>query len=142
MRLLDQTDRALLKMLKHNARASVTEIAGTLGLSRATVNARMSALQEDGVIRRFTVDLADAAGEDLIHAISMLEIELAKVDKVHRALKRVPEIVSLYSTNGKWALVARTETANLTSFDNLLNDIGRIDGVSNVETCLLLKRIT
>ncbi len=129
-------------MLKHNARASVTEIAGTLGLSRATVNARMSALQEDGVIRRFTVDLADAAGEDLIHAISMLEIELAKVDKVHRALKRVPEIVSLYSTNGKWALVARTETANLTSFDNLLNDIGRIDGVSNVETCLLLKRIT
>ncbi|NKB27613.1 MAG: winged helix-turn-helix transcriptional regulator [Rhodobacteraceae bacterium] len=142
MRMLDNTDRDLLKLLRHNARTTVTELAATLSLTRATVKSRMSALLDDGVIHRFTIETADAADEDHINAISMLEIELAKVEKVHRTLKRLPEITSLHTTNGKWALVARSETRNLTAFDRLLNQIGRVDGVANVETCLLLTRLS
>ena len=58
MRLIDQIDRQLLTLLKHNARASVTELAATLDVSRVTVTSRMAALRADGIIRRFTVDLS------------------------------------------------------------------------------------
>ena len=141
MREVDDTDRALLRLLKRNARASVTELAATLGVSRVTVNARMSALRADGIIRRFTVDLSDGADEDLIRAVSLLELDLSQVDRVHRTLQRMPELSSVFTTNGKWALVAQSETKTLAAFDALLNRMGRVPGVLNVETCLLLTRL-
>ena len=141
MRVLDQIDRALLQRLKHNARASVTELAQTLEVSRVTVNARLAALRADGIIRRFTIDVSDSADEDLIRAVSLLELDLSKVDQVHRTLRRMPEFSSVFTTNGKWALVAQSETKTLAAFDALLNRMGRVPGVLNVETCLLLTRI-
>lgn len=141
MRQIDPLDRDLLKLLKHNARASVTELAAKLGVSRVTLKSRMASLRADGIIRRFTVDVADLSDQDLIQAVSLLELRLAKVEKVHRELKRMPEFTSLYTTNGKWALVAQSETKNLAAFDQLLNKIGKLDGVANVETCLLLTRL-
>jgi DNA-binding Lrp family transcriptional regulator len=141
MQDLDQTDRALLALLKHDGRASVTELAGKLGVSRATVKARMAALRANGVILRFSVDISDHIDQDLIQAVSLLEIQLSKVDKVHRALKRMPELRRVHTTNGKWAVVAQSHTQSLAQFDRFLNEIGRIDGVTNVETCLLLTRL-
>lgn len=141
MRPIDQIDRELLKLLSHNARASITELAGLLEVSRVTVKARISALRSDGIIRRFTVDLSDAADQDVIRAISLIELQLAKVEKVHRELGRMPELTSVYSTNGKWSVVAQSETRNLAAFDYLLNRIGKLEGVVNVETCLLLTRL-
>ncbi len=141
MRLIDETDRALLRLLRHDGRASVTALAADLKLSRVTVKARIEALQKDGIIRRFTVDLAETTEEDMVHAISMLELQLAKAAKVHRELSRMPEFTALHTTNGKWAVVAQSETRNLAQFDQLLYRIGRVDGVLNVETCLLLSRL-
>lgn len=138
---LDSIDHELLKLLKHNARASVTELANTMGVSRVTLKSRLTSLRANGTIRRFTIDVSDIAGEDLIQAVSLLELKLAKVDKVHRELRRIPELTSLYSTNGKWAVVAHSETKNLTAFDDFLSRIGKLDGVTNVETCLLLTRL-
>jgi len=141
MRQIDSTDRALLALLKQNSRATVTEIAATLDLSRVTVKSRINALKKDGIIRRFTIDVADTADQDLIHAVSLFELDLSRNDRVHRALRRIPEVISMYSTNGKWALVVYTETQHLADFDALLNRLGKLDGVSNIETCLLLSRI-
>lgn len=141
MRVLDEIDRALLAFLKQNARGSVTEIAATLNVSRATVKSHMAALRADGVIRRFTIEVSEAADRDLIQAVSLLVVEPSKADRVNRALKRINEITDIYSTNGKWDIVAHSETLNLGAFDALLYKIGHIDGVSNMETCLLLSRL-
>ena len=141
MRALDDTDQRLLALLKHNARCSITELAATLGVSRVTVKSRMASLRADGVIRRFTIDVSDLVDQDKIQAVSLLELQLAKVEKVHRALARFPEITNMHTTNGKWAVVAQSQTRNLAEFDHFLNQLGKLDGVSNVETCLLLTQL-
>ena len=141
MRILDQTDRDILKLLKHDARASVTSIAAELGVTRVTVKSRMASLKADGVIRRFTIDVEDVADQDMIPALSLIALDLSKAERVHRALSRMPELTSVHSTNGRWSVVARSETRTLAEFDRLLNRIGKLEGVSDVETCLLLSRI-
>ncbi len=138
---LDAIDLELLKLLKHDSRASVTELANTLGVSRVTLKSRLTALRANGTILRFTIDVAHAHEEDQIQAVSMLELQLTKANKVHRELMRIPEITNLYSTNGKWSVVAHSETKNLKAFDNFLSRIGNLNGVTNVETCLLLTRL-
>ena len=141
MRPITQTDREILKLLRHNARMSVTDIAATLTLSRVTVKARMAALQADGIIERFTIETADAVEEEMIHALSMLSLDMTQTERVVHALRRLPEVTSIHSTNGKWALVARSKTSSLAEFDQLLNRIGRVQGITDVETCLLLNKL-
>lgn len=54
---MDDVDRRLLDVLTDDARASVRELADRVGISRANAYARVARLREDGVLRRFTVDV-------------------------------------------------------------------------------------
>lgn len=54
---MDDVDRRLLDVLRNDSRASVRELADRVGISRANAYARVARLREDGVLRRFTVDV-------------------------------------------------------------------------------------
>lgn len=54
---MDDVDRRLLDVLREDARASVRDLADRVGISRANAYARIARLREDGVLRRFTVDV-------------------------------------------------------------------------------------
>lgn len=138
---IDATDRRLLALLRADARMSVTDLAGHLGVTRLTARNRMEALHKAGVIRRFTVDIAEGVAPQAIGAVSLIEVRGQKAQIVQRQLARMPEITALHSTNGAWALVAQSETESLAAFDALLNRIGALEGVGDVETCLLLTRL-
>lgn len=66
---LDDVDRGLLRMLTENARRTNNSLAEELGIAPSTCLARMNALRESGVIRKFTLDLDP---EVLGHALEAL----------------------------------------------------------------------
>lgn len=135
---LDQSDRNLLASLKRDGRASITKLAIDLGLSRATVQARMEKLVKSGAIERFTILLDPALDMDVIRAVMMIELEGTMTRSVTRTLKHMDAIVALHTTNGTWDLVAHIETSNLPEFDQVLRKVREIKGVLNSETSLLL----
>jgi len=49
----DETDIAILKKIKHNARLSYSDIAQEVGISRVAVKNRIKALEEKGIIRGY-----------------------------------------------------------------------------------------
>jgi DNA-binding Lrp family transcriptional regulator len=134
----DDTDRALIALLTRDARQPVTSLAAALGIARATVQARLDRLRARGIIRRFTVELAEGPGTPPVAAIMLIELKGAMSRQVIRALGRMPEVVSLHSTNGAWDLVARIETDTLPAFDRVLRQVREVPGVTNSQTCLLL----
>ncbi len=134
---ITQTDRRLLSALKSNARASLTELAGDTKTSRATVKSRLTRLIEGGVIRRFTIE-TDLDDRDGVRAITTMELQGSVARSVIRSLRKIPEVTALYSTNGKWDLVAEIRTENLQAIDQILRRIREISGVLNSETSLLL----
>ena len=135
---LNTTDRKLLAILRQNARASITTIAQQLGVSRATVQASLGRLLQSNVIQRFTIEVDVSAGVDLIKAVMTIEVQGNLTSSVVKALKKMPEIVSLHSTNGAWDLVAQIETTSLPEFDGLLRRTREINGILNSETSILL----
>lgn len=135
---LSETDRRLLAALRQDARASVTTLAGQLKLSRATVQTRLERLVDRGIIQRFTIDVDARAEHDLIRAIMLIELEGKLSKPVIAALRRLPEIGSLHTTNGNWDLVAHIEAYSLPEFDLVLRKVREIDGVLNSETSILL----
>lgn len=137
----EDNDRRLLAALRGNARMSVTELAHHLGMSRTTVRQRMDALVRSGRIRRFTIE-TDAASENEIRAISMVELQGSMSRAVIRQLNRIPEIASVHATSGVWDLVLEIRTDSLAGFDRVLRDIREIPGVVSSESCLLLAHMT
>ncbi|WP_208347342.1 Lrp/AsnC family transcriptional regulator [Pseudaestuariivita rosea] len=136
---MDQLDQALIRLLKEDARASVTTLAGRLNVSRATVQMRMARLIENNVIRRFTVELTDAP-DDAIRAVMMIELQGSMARSVLSKLRQLPQIIALHTTSGAWDLVAQIQTQTLGEFDQTLRNVRDIPGVSNSETSLLLAR--
>ncbi|SDF20541.1 Lrp/AsnC family transcriptional regulator [Limimaricola pyoseonensis] len=137
---LDPTDRRLVALLRQDARMPVTALAAELGLSRATVSARIERLRATGAIRRFTLELGTPDADDLVRAVMLIELQGPQARGVAARLRRMRQVSELHSTNGAWDLVARIEAASLSEFDRVLGDIREIPGVLNSETCLLLNR--
>ena len=46
---MDKVDERLISALRHDARASLSDLAATLNLSRTTVRSRIERLQERGI---------------------------------------------------------------------------------------------
>ena len=137
---LDALDRRLVALLRQDARASITTLAGRLGVARGTVHARLARLVESGTIRRFTVELDAPSRDDRVRAVMLIAVQGAKARQVSADLAREPEITDLHSTNGAWDFVATLETGSLAAFDRLLARVREIPGVTSSETCLLLDR--
>lgn len=135
---LDDLDHRLIALLRSDGRLPVAKLAAELGVSRATVTARMERLVKTGAIAGYTVMLRTSARSDAVRAITMVEIDGKNSEAVIRRLTGFPEIRTLYTTNGRWDVVAEVETPNLREFDELLRKIRQIDGIANTETSILL----
>jgi DNA-binding Lrp family transcriptional regulator len=138
---LDDGDRRLIALLRTDGRAPVTTLARQLDLSRATVKSRLERLVESGTVLGFTVRVRDNYGDDDVRAISLIEVEGRSTAEVIKALRGVPEIQTLHTTNGGWDLVAEIRAESLANFDRVLGRIRSVDGVINSESSLLLNSV-
>jgi DNA-binding Lrp family transcriptional regulator len=73
--VLDDLDHRLLSLLRTEARRPVAKLAAELGISRATVRARIDRLVANGVIGGFTIIVPEGAGRDLVRAVMMIAVE-------------------------------------------------------------------
>jgi DNA-binding Lrp family transcriptional regulator len=135
---MDDLDHRVIAALRVNGRASLAELAKDLGVSRGTVQNRLDRLIASGVILGFTVRLKNAAESDRIRAIMMIEVAGKNTRKIAQALRGLPQMLALYSTNGPFDLIAEIEVGNLTEFDHVLSQVRMIDGIARSETHLLL----
>ena len=135
---MDEIDQKLTTRLRHNGRQSVSNLATELGLTRATVRARMGRLEESGVILGYTVILKSDAIDLPVRGIMMIRIEGHTTDRVIRSLSGFPEISDIHTTNGRWDLVVELGTGTLSDFDAALRRIRLVPGVVSSDTNLLL----
>ena len=73
--ILTDGDLSLINLLKVNARASVSELARQLGVSRTTAQDRLTRLEEKGVITGYTVRLSAETSEAGVSAYVMISFE-------------------------------------------------------------------
>jgi DNA-binding Lrp family transcriptional regulator len=135
---MDDLDRKLIGLLRDNARTPAAALAKTLKIARGTVQNRLAKLEREGVIAGFTVRLRAATDEARIGALMTIAVEGNRIEPVLRTLRGDPAVVTLYTTNGRWDLVAEIRADTLQSFDAVLGRIRRIEGISGTETSLLL----
>ncbi|MCW1949746.1 MAG: Lrp/AsnC family transcriptional regulator [Octadecabacter sp.] len=135
---MDELDSRLVQALKRDGRAAVSDLSADLGVTRATVKARMDRLRESGEIAGFTVQTRADVAAHSVRGLMMLGIEGRGTEKVMRALSGMVEVQAVHSTNGTWDLIVEIGTDTLDALDGVLFRIRRMDGVTRSETSLLL----
>jgi DNA-binding Lrp family transcriptional regulator len=135
----EDKDRELVEILTADARLPLAEIAKRMGVSRATVQARLARLERDGVIAGYTVLRGrNPLSDNAISAIVLVEIDIKRQDEVVAALKDCPEIVGCRTTSGTYDLFVEVRCCNAARLDGLIDSIAAIDGVRKTTSSILL----
>lgn len=135
---MDEMDQRLVAELRRDGRASLSELAERLGLSRATVRARMERLVTRGEIAGFTVVTRGDVSAAPVRGLMMIGIEGRGGEKTMARLSGLPAVTAVHSTNGKWDLIVELATQTLLELDDVIYRIRNIEGVMTSETNLLL----
>jgi len=135
---LDKLDNRLVQALRRDGRAAVSDLAADLGVTRATVKARLDRLRTSGEIAGFTVVTRSDVATHAVRGLMMLGIEGRGTEKLMRSLAAMAEVQAVHSTNGTWDLIVEIGTETLSGFDTVLFAIRRLDGITRSETNLLL----
>lgn len=137
---LDDIDRHLLSLLQANARDSSANLARKLGLARTTVVARIARLEKSGVIKSYSVRLRSEAQDSGLRAYCALSVEPKSGPAVIKRLGKLPEIEELSAVSGIWDYMALLHAGSAERLDQVLDEIGAIEGVKQTTTAILLAR--
>jgi DNA-binding Lrp family transcriptional regulator len=135
---MDDVDQRLIAELRRDGRASLSELADRLTLSRATVRARMERLVTKGEIAGFTVVTRGDVSTAPVRGLMMIGIEGRGGEKIMARLGGLPAVTAVHSTNGKWDMIVELATQTLLELDDVIHRIRNIEGVMTSETNLLL----
>ena len=139
VKVITSQDEKLLAILRTNARASISDLARALNLSRSTVQSRMLKLEETGVIKGYSVDYGDAYLSQMVSAHVSIKVKQKQTTNTNLELKQIDAISQLYAISGEFDLIAVVQAQNLEKLSHLLDDIGNLDGVERTTSSVILE---
>lgn len=135
---MDGVDGRLIAELRRDGRAPLSDLADRLGLSRATVRARLERLVAKGEIAGFTVVTRSDVAAVPVRALMLIGIEGRGAERIMARLAGFPQVGAVHSTTGKWDLIAELGAQSLQELDEVIFRIREVEGVMTSETNLLL----
>lgn len=129
-RPLDRIDRAILRLLQEDGRASIRSVAEHVHVSRANAYARINRLIEDGVIRGFTARVDHERAGHGASAYITLKIVQNSWRTVRQKLLALPGVAHIALVSGDFDVLMLVHTPDNRSLRELV--LMRIQAVPEV----------
>lgn len=133
---MDDVDRKLLRLLKGDARASFVDLAKVLGTSEGTVRARVKRLQEDGIVRRFTVQTAGSNVKALVEV--RIETNIA-TGKLAGDIASWEGVERVWEVAGEYDVVVIVDVESTAALNEIIDRIRQFPGTQSTRSRLILK---
>ncbi|MFE5307546.1 Lrp/AsnC family transcriptional regulator [Isoptericola sp. NPDC056573] len=136
--VLDDVDRALVRALREDGRATLAALAGVTGLSQSAVQARVRKLEARRVITgyRAVVD-PDAVGLPIAAYVEITPLDQSQADDAPERLRDVPGIEACWSVAGNANYLLLVRVSSPSALEDLLGVIRREASVSTRSTVVL-----
>jgi DNA-binding Lrp family transcriptional regulator len=137
-RQLDRIDRAILRLLQQDGRASIRSVAERVHVSRANAYARIARMVESGVIRGFTARVDHERAGQGASAYITLKIVQNSWRTVRGQLLELPGVEHMALVSGEFDVLMLVHTVdNRALRDLVLNRIQAIPEVLGTHTLLV-----
>jgi DNA-binding Lrp family transcriptional regulator len=134
---VDPFDDKIIKILQSNSRKSFVEIADEIRLSESAVRRRVKHLIDSGIIKRFTIELESSNKTSAITLISVSSS--ADTSIVSSNLMKLNGVEVIYEITGQYDIAAIIVAPSIAEINKYIDDVRRIDGVSDTNTVIILK---
>jgi DNA-binding Lrp family transcriptional regulator len=134
---MDSIDLKILEELKADGRKSFNDIATVVGKTEATVRRRVRTLEDEGVIRKYTIEY-NIDSKPKTRATVKIEPDFKEIKSILKELIEIEEITDIWRLSGDCGLFIKVEIPSIEQFNPLIEEkISQIAGVKIMETCFI-----
>jgi transcriptional regulator, AsnC family len=136
---LDDTDRAILKILQEDARTAFSEIARRIDMSSATVHDRVGRMEDEGIIKGYHANVDPRAVGYGVAAFVGLRVEKGGKEETLDRLREIEQIRELHLTTGEWDVMMKIVADDTDALRELMfNNVATVDGFARSQTMVIL----
>ncbi|MFX1400686.1 MAG: Lrp/AsnC family transcriptional regulator, partial [Promethearchaeota archaeon] len=118
-------------------RVSFNDISQRVGKTEATVRRRVKRLEEDGIIKKYTIEYA-VNSKPKTRATVKIEPDFKEIKTIMKELNEIEEITDIWRLSGDCGLLVKVEIPSIEQFNPLIEEkISQIKGVKIMETCFI-----
>ena len=132
----------IIEILRENARIPYTEIASKLGLSEGAIRKRVSKMEEQGIIRGYSLDIDPRKmGYGTVVLLGM-DVEPKHFLSAARELSKFDCVQWVYTSTGDHMIMSEVWAKDVEDLNTIISEkISKIEGVSNLCPAILMERI-
>lgn len=135
-RSVTPTDRAIIRLLQQNSRASYAGSSRKTGIPESTIRRRMERLQEIGVIEFSMVADPAKLGYQL-RAIVGVKLDVRELEPIATTITEMEEVAFAAFVTGSFDIVIHVVVEHQEGLVQLLQRLARIEGVRSTETFVM-----
>jgi Lrp/AsnC family transcriptional regulator, leucine-responsive regulatory protein len=120
-KVLDETDRRLLKELQQNSRLSLAELGRRINLSSPAVAERLGRLEGTGVVTGYRAELDPKALGYPIAAFVRIRPTTRRLHKIPELAREVPEVVECHRVTGEDCFVLKLHLRAMDDLEDILD---------------------
>jgi len=143
--MLDRYDKAILQALQNDGRISNVQLANLVNLSESACLRRVRALEESGLIDRYTALVSQAraglSGDVFVH-IGLHREEQSELAAFEGAVKSIPEVMECYLMTGEFDYLLRVVVRDMADFERIHKEaLTRLPGVARVNSSVAIRTV-
>jgi len=140
--MVDQLDLKILQLLQTDGSLSFTEIGRKLKLNESTVRKRVTALKQEGVIRKFTAIVEPFKIGFNTVAIIGVDVDPPKLLEASQKLCEIPETRYVATSTGDHMIMTEIWTRDGKELSKIISEkIGTIEGVKKICPSIILEKL-
>lgn len=129
---IDDVDRAIVEQLRVNGRATNQQIANSLGLTAATVSARIRRMEEADKLRVVAVSDFSAHGYNVLMEVA-IEVDGRPASEVATELAEFPEVFAAHLVTGRYDIDMLVVLRDIGDLPHLLLDkFSKVKGIRSM----------
>ena len=142
---IDKFDIAILQALQDDARASLQAISERVGLSTTPCWARIKRMENEGVIRGYTVRVDPQSiglSETVIVQVTLESHTDETLNAFGKMLEQIPEVMEAYLVSGDYDYYIRIAVKDTRGYERLLRErLYRIPGIRHSKSSFVLRTL-
>ena len=142
---MDRIDRDILAILQKDSRGSIAETAEKVGLSLSACHRRIAALEEKGVIEKYSARVNGRALD--FNMLFFVEVSLdnqtdAVLAEFEQAARNKPEVLECHLMTGSADYLLKVAAADTTEYERTYRrTIASLPHVQRIESSLVMKSV-
>ena len=142
---LDRYDKSILEALQNDGRMSNVQLASLVSLSESACLRRVRALEESGMIERYSALVSQAKAGlsgNVFVQVGLHREEQSELAAFEDAVRNIPEVMECHLMTGEFDYLLRVVVRDMADFERIHNEaLTRLPGVARVNSSVAIRTV-